>query len=69
VKPFTSPDIIHEIGTMIKGADQYILQQCSRNVTVLDPVFIEDENRFLTDAEMDELRDIAAMYVRNCTIR
>ncbi|MCF8045520.1 MAG: anaerobic ribonucleoside-triphosphate reductase activating protein, partial [Desulfarculaceae bacterium] len=69
VKPFISQEIMHEIGAMIREADRYILQQCSRNVTVLDPAFVQDETRFLTDGEMTELRDIAAMYVRNCTIR
>lgn len=69
VRPFMDARIMHEIGTMIKGAKQYILQQCSRNVTVLDPAFLQDETRFLTDVEMTELRDIAAMYVQKCTIR
>ena len=69
VRPFLSEDIMHEIGTMIREADHYILQQCSRNVTVLDPSFLEDETRFFTDAEMVRLRDIAARYVQKCTIR
>lgn len=69
VKPFINRDIMHEIGTLIKGGDRYILQQCSRNATVLDPAFLQDETRFFTDEEVNELRDIAAMYVQKCTIR
>ena len=69
VKPFISRETMHEIGAMIREADQYILQQCSRNVTVLDPEFLQDETRFFTDTEMTELRDIADMYVQKCTIR
>ena len=69
VRPFMDPEIMHAIGTMINGASHYILQQCSRNATVLDPEFLQDETRFLTDAEMTGLRDIAAMYVQKCTIR
>ena len=68
-RPFISRDIMHEIGSLIQGAGRYILQQCSRNVTVLEPSFLEDKTRFLTDAEMTDLRDIAAMYVQKCTLR
>lgn len=69
VKPFMSPEIMHNVGALVKGASHYILQQCSRNVQVLSPEFLQDETRFFTDNEMEELKQIAEAYVHKCTIR
>lgn len=68
-RPFISQQIIHEIGRMIHGATQYILQKCSQNVTVLDPQFLKSEKSFFSDQEMLELKNILDSHVSQVVVR
>ncbi|MCF6247104.1 MAG: anaerobic ribonucleoside-triphosphate reductase activating protein [Desulfobacula sp.] len=69
VKPFISNKIIQNIGETIKGANLYILQNCSKNVTVLDPEFLKNGDPFFSETQMKELKEIAGKYVAASTIR
>jgi pyruvate formate lyase activating enzyme len=69
VRPFIDLRIMGDIGRMIKGASHYVLQHCSRNVSVLNPSFFELENRFFQDQEMLELQKAMENYVAKCSIR
>lgn len=68
-RPFISRQIIGEIGEMIHGADQYILQKCSENVQVLDPGFLKKDNTFFSDADMLELKRILDTHVSHVVVR
>ncbi len=68
-KPFITRETMHRIGEMIQGAKRYFLQNCSRKVKVLDPKFITDDNRFFSDTEMLELKEIIDQYVQVSIIR
>ncbi|MBW2654153.1 MAG: anaerobic ribonucleoside-triphosphate reductase activating protein [Deltaproteobacteria bacterium] len=68
-RPFINKDIMKDIGEMIKGASTYILQKCSRNVTVLDPEFLKEDNHFFSDKEMLELKEIIDEYVGASVVR
>ena len=69
VRPFISREILNDIGEMVRGAKSYILQKCSRNVTVLDPGFLKQETHFFTDDEMLEFKDIMGKYVVTSIVR
>jgi len=60
---------MEDIGGMIKGASHYVLQHCSRNVSVLNPAFFELENRFFQDQEILALQKAVENYVVKCSIR
>ncbi len=69
VRPFIDLAIMEDIGGMIKGASHYVLQHCSRNVSVLNPAFFELENRFFQDQEILALQKAVENYVVKCSIR
>ncbi len=69
VKPFIDKIIINDIGEMIQGASSYILQQCSRDVRMLNPGFFKSQNRFFSDEEILELKTKVENYVVNCSVR
>ena len=69
VKPFIDKIIIHDIGKMIQGASSYILQQCSRDVRMLNPGFFKNKKRFFSDKEILELKTKVENYVVNCSVR
>jgi pyruvate formate lyase activating enzyme len=69
VRPFITRQILKEIGKMIAGASTYILQKCSRNVSVLDPEFLKKDHLFFSDEDMKELRTIINPYVGNSLVR
>ena len=69
VSKFINKEIMNDIGKMIKGASKYILQKCSRNVNVLDPQFLKEDNNFLSDQQMLELKQIIDNYVVASVIR
>ena len=69
VRPFIDEAVMAEIGRMIKGASHYVLQHCSRNVSVLNPSFFEAENRFFSDGEMTALQKLVEPHVLKCSIR
>ncbi len=69
VKPFIDKTIMADIGKMIEGASLYVLQQCSRNVNVLNPEFFIDNKPFFSDDELVLLRQDVKDYVQKCTIR
>jgi len=69
IRPFVSKHNIKDIGEMISGASRYVLQQCSKNVTVLDPEFLKDESRFFTDQEIQELKTLLKPYIDNIITR
>ncbi len=69
VRPFITRQILKEIGKMITGASTYILQKCSRNVSVLDPEFLKKDHLFFSDEDMKELRTIINPYVGNSLVR
>jgi len=62
VRPFISPEILNDIGCLVRGAKSYILQKCSRNVTVLDPEFLKKDDHFFSDEEMLDLKEIIGKY-------
>ncbi|WP_457553641.1 anaerobic ribonucleoside-triphosphate reductase activating protein [Desulfobacula sp.] len=68
-RPFVSNKIMHDIGKMITGASTYILQKCSRNVTVLDPEFLTLDKNFFSDTQMIELQKIIDNYVVTSVVR
>ena len=69
VRPFIDLAIMGDIAGMIKGASHYVLQHCSRNVSVLNPSFFELEDRFFQDQEMRALQKVVEKYVVKCSIR
>jgi len=68
-RPFISKKIMKGIGEMVTGASTYILQKCSRNVTVLDPEFLKKDHNFFSDKEMLELKKIIGKYVEASIVR
>lgn len=68
-RPFVSKKIMKDIGEMIQGASRYILQKCSRNVTVFDPEFLKADDNFFSDKEMLELKEIIDKYVGASVVR
>ncbi|MBU8849111.1 MAG: anaerobic ribonucleoside-triphosphate reductase activating protein [Desulfobacterales bacterium] len=68
-RPFVSKEIMKTVGEMITGASKYILQKCSRNVKVLDPKFLKEDNNFFSDKEMLELKEIIDKYVITSVVR
>lgn len=68
-RPFVNKKIIKDIGKMISGASNYILQKCSQNVTVLDPEFLKTDNIFFSDKEMLELKETIDKYVTSAIVR
>ncbi|MBF0572728.1 MAG: anaerobic ribonucleoside-triphosphate reductase activating protein [Desulfamplus sp.] len=73
VKPFITPEIMPEIGEMIKGASKYVLQHCSKNVKMFNPLFFKKNNPypdpFLNDDELAHIKLIVQPYVQECLIR
>ncbi len=68
-RPFIDRDIMAGIAKEIQGAATYVLQNCSRNVDILDPEFLKDDTHFFTEKEMIELRSVIAPFVRDVRIR
>ena len=69
VRPFIDETIMADIGGMIKGASHYVLQHCSRNVSVLNPSFFELADRFFQEQEMVALHKAVEPHVVKCSIR
>ncbi|GAB6143209.1 anaerobic ribonucleoside-triphosphate reductase activating protein [Desulfocicer niacini] len=69
VRPFIDEAIAADIGRMIKGASHYVLQHCSRNVSVLNSSFFELENRFFQEKDMVALQKAVEPHVVKCSIR
>ncbi|MBF0204945.1 MAG: anaerobic ribonucleoside-triphosphate reductase activating protein, partial [Desulfamplus sp.] len=69
VKPFITQAIMHKISKMIKGASSYVLQHCSRNVKMFNPIFFQNYDPFFSDSEFEQLKNIAESYGHNCSIR
>lgn len=68
-KPFVTPDIMKNIGRMIRGAATYVLQPCSRNVDMLDPNFAAEDDHFLNADDMATLKAAVLPFVENTRIR
>jgi len=68
-RPFVSKKIMNDIGKMIKGASKYILQKCSRDVSVLDPDFLTPDKNFFSGKEMLELQETINKYVATSVVR
>jgi len=68
-RPFVNTKIMEDIGKTIQGASKYILQKCSRNIKVLDPDFLKDDNDFFCDEEMMELKTAMDKYVITTVVR
>jgi pyruvate formate lyase activating enzyme len=62
VRPFISKEILNDIAQMVQGAKSYILQKCSRNVRVLDPEFLTQDEHFFSGKEMLEFKSIIEKY-------
>ena len=69
VKPLINKEIIKDIGEMIKGAERYILQPCSRNMNVLNPDFFQKQDSFFSEKELLNLKEIAKKFVKKCELR
>ncbi|MCP4022787.1 MAG: anaerobic ribonucleoside-triphosphate reductase activating protein, partial [Desulfobacteraceae bacterium] len=68
IRPFITPAVIKEIGLIVQGASQYVLQQCSRDVDVLDSTIMADKSRFFSDQELQDLKSILLPYVPNIIV-
>ncbi|MGD9687232.1 MAG: anaerobic ribonucleoside-triphosphate reductase activating protein [Desulfobacter sp.] len=68
-KPFVTPDIMKNIGRMIRGAASYVLQPCSRKVDLLDPNFAAVDDHFLNADDMAALKSAVLPFVENTKIR
>jgi pyruvate formate lyase activating enzyme len=68
-RPFVTKEIMAQIGVLIQGADRYVLQKCSQNVTVLDPEFLKEDNHFFSSEEMQELKAIVQGCVKTIALR
>lgn len=69
IRPFITPEIMDEIGEMIRGAESYLLQHASKDVEILNPAFFNNLNPFFNNGELEELKRIVAPYVKYCAIR
>lgn len=69
VRPFITREIMAEIAGMIHGADRYVLQACSRNVPVLEPEFLKQEQNFFSPEELQDLKEIVQGSVKQVSIR
>lgn len=67
-RPFVDAAIIKEIGELIRGADQYILQQCSKNVRVLNPQALSDD-LFFSSEQIKGFEEIVAPFVKKVRVR
>lgn len=68
-RPFITRDIMADIAVMIKGAQRYVLQKCSRNVQVLDPDFLKEDHHFFSSEEMQALKAIVEGSVKTIAMR
>lgn len=68
VKPIVSPETIGDVVHLIKGADQYVLQQF-RDTGVLNPGFFQGPSQLYSHAELDLLKAAAARHVACCLVR
>lgn len=69
VRPFITKEIMETICMQIRGAQKYVLQNCSRHVKMLDPQFAQQADRFFSDLEIQELKAIARKAVKTVLIR
>lgn len=69
VKSLINEKIMQDIGEMIKGAEKYMLQPCSRNMNVLNPDFLKKQDSFLSKKELVKLKEIASKFVKECELR
>jgi len=69
VRPFITKEIMETICMQIRGAQKYVLQNCSRHVKMLDPQFAQQPDRFFSDLEIQELKAIARKAVKTVLIR
>lgn len=69
VKPYITTEIMRNIGELIQGTASYVLQPCSRNVEILDPEFLKQEDNFFTPDEMENLKKIISPFVQKVKIR
>jgi len=69
VRPFIDTDIMKKIARRITGAQRYVLQNCSRDVRMLDPDFSQHPDRFFSDKEICSFQSIAAKTVQEVLIR
>ncbi len=69
VKPLLTKEKMADIGELIEGAKNYILQPCSQGVSMLNPHFFEEEDRFFSEDEMLALKAEVEPSVNNCHIR
>ncbi|MFN2359346.1 MAG: anaerobic ribonucleoside-triphosphate reductase activating protein, partial [Desulfotignum sp.] len=69
VRPFIDTGIMKEIAQRITGAQRYVLQNCSRDVQMLDPHFSQQPDRFFSDKEIRNFQSIAAKTVQEVLIR
>ena len=68
-RPFITQGIMADIALLIKGAQRYVLQKCSRNVQVLDPDFLKEDHHFFSSKEMQELKAIAQGCAKTIVLR
>jgi pyruvate formate lyase activating enzyme len=75
-KPFITTDIMHDMGKMLNHASKFVLQNCSRNVTMLDPDFfkpyclkLKSNDIFFSEEQTLELKEIMNNYVETSLIR
>lgn len=68
-RPFITKEIMADIALLIKGAQRYVLQKCSRNVQVLDPDFLKEDHHFFSSEEMQALKVIVEGSVKTIAMR
>jgi pyruvate formate lyase activating enzyme len=69
VRPFINDEIMKQISTWIRGAQQAVLQRCSSHVPMLDPHFSSHTDRFFSDQEIQALQAILRETVHRVRVR
>lgn len=68
VKPFVDPPLVERMARLIEGAERYVLQPF-RGFRVLEPDFFQGAEPGYAEEGMRDLRAVAAVHVKNCSIR
>ena len=67
--PFVDNDTVKSIANAIKGATHFVLQTFNRRATCLDPDFNRKQDPTIFPEAMQQLKRLAAPFVKRCTIR
>ncbi|MFZ7113420.1 MAG: anaerobic ribonucleoside-triphosphate reductase activating protein [Desulfatiglandales bacterium] len=69
VRPFVDEKIIEKIGSHIRGARQYMLQEFHNQDRILNPAFFEGTSPEYSEEEMTGFVSMAQRWVSHCSVR